>query len=151
VLVVDLVDLRLAEEAGLAAAAAALRASLPGRAAIRFRCQILSLERDVVVGALEVGVRGRRRTGRHELAAAGLAVAAAAEDLDGLGDDLDGLALPAVLGLPLAPVEAPVDRDGAALREVLRATVCLVAEDGDAEVVGLVDPLARLVAPAAVD
>ena len=43
----------------------------------------------------------------------------------------------------------PSIADGAALREVLRAALGLVAEDGDAEVVGLVDPLARLVlAPA---
>ena len=67
---------------------------------------------------------------------------AAAEELDAVGDDLDGLALAAaVLRLPLAPVEPAVDRDGAALGEVLRAALGLVAEDGDAEVVRLVGPL----------
>jgi hypothetical protein len=33
----------------------------------------------------------------------------ASQELDGVGDDLDGLALGAVLALPLAPVEASVD------------------------------------------
>src|SRR5581483_12021024 len=66
----------------------------------------------------------------------------AAEELHGLGDDLDRLPLLAVLGLPLAPVEAAVDRDGPALREVLRAVLALVAPDGDVEVVGLVRPRA---------
>src|SRR5581483_3057803 len=109
------------------------------------------LERDVVVGRRrEVGAL-LRRPGRHELVAAEVArLAATAEELDALGDDLDRLALAAVLGLPLPPVEAAVDSDGAALREVLRAALRLVAEDGDAEVVGLVDPLARLVAAPAV-
>src|SRR5581483_12089081 len=100
-------------------------------------------------------VRGRLRgrAGRHELVAAPAelaAVTAAAEELHGLGDDLDGLALGAVLRLPLAPVEAAVDRHGAALREVLRAALGLVAEDRDAEVVRLVGPLTRLVAAPAV-
>ena len=103
----------------------------------------------------EVGARLGARAGRHELvaaaAAAAVAVAAAAEELDAVGDDLDGLALAAaVLRLPLTPVEAAVDRDGATLREVLRAALRLIAEDGDAEVVRLVDPLARLVLPPAV-
>ena len=71
-----------------------------------------------------------------------LAVAAAAEELDAVGDDLDRLALGAVLGLPLAPVEAAVDPDRAALGEVLRAALGLVAPDGDVEVVRLVGPLA---------
>src|SRR5581483_10571930 len=73
-------------------------------------------------------------------------------ELDAVGDDLDGLALAAaVLRLPLAPLEAAVDRDRPALREVLRAALGLVAEDGDAEVVRLVRPLPGLVAPPAVD
>src|SRR5579864_8064247 len=113
------------------------------------------LERDVVVGrGREVGARLGARAGRHELvgAAAAVAVAAAAEELDAVGDDLDGLALAAaVLRLPLAPVEAAVDRDRAALREVLRAALGLVTEDRDPEVVGLVDPAARLVPAPAVD
>src|SRR5262249_16835549 len=46
----------------------------------------------------------------------------------------------AVLRLPLAPLEAPVDRDRAALREVLGAVLALVAPDGDVEVVRLLGP-----------
>src|SRR4029453_4408189 len=53
------------------------------------------------------------------------------------------LPLGAVLRLPLTPVEAAVDGDRAALREVLCAALALVAPDGDVEVVGLVAPLAR--------
>src|SRR5581483_1811606 len=104
----------------------------------RLRVCVLSLampllERDVVVGrGREVGALLRAR--RHELvAAAALAVAAAAEELDAVGDDLDGLALRAVLRLPLAPAQLPVDADRAALGQVLRAVLGLVAEDGDAE------------------
>src|SRR4029079_1063794 len=59
-------------------------------------------------------------------------------------DDLDRLALGAVLGVPLAPVEPAVDRDRAALGEVLRAALALVPPDGDVEVVRLVAPLAGL-------
>src|SRR5690349_16861560 len=114
------------------------------------------LERDVVVGrGREVGALLRRHRGHELVAAAGaaaeVAVTAAAEELDALGDDLDGLPVArAVCRLPLAPVEPTVDADGAPLREVLRAALGLVAEDGDVEVVRLVDPGARLVAPAAV-
>src|SRR5437660_7148010 len=103
------------------------------------------LERDVVVGGRRAEVGGLRcRRGRHELVAAAAArvVAAAAEELDGVRDDLDRLALRAVLGLPLAPVEAAVDADRPALRKVLRAALCLVPPDGDVEVVRLVAPLA---------
>src|SRR6266576_4608627 len=127
----------------------------PGR--LRCCCWVFSLampllERDVVVGR-------RREVGalllcprRHELVAAAVTVAAAAEELDAVGDDLHGLALAAaVLRLPLTPLEAAVDRDRAALRKVLRAALRLVAEDRDAEVVRLVRPLARLVATPAID
>src|SRR5207302_10356596 len=110
------------------------------------------LEGDVVVGRLrEVGRVGGRRSRGDELVAAVAGVAAAAQELDALGDDLHGLALRAVLRVPLAPVEPAVDPDRAALAQVLRARLGLVAEDRDVEVVRLVDPLARLVAPAAVD
>src|SRR5262249_33288667 len=126
----------------------------PGR---RLCCWVFSLampllERDVVVGrGREVGaLLLRRRTRGHELVAA-VAVASAAEELDALGDDLHGLSLArAVRRVPLAPIEPAVDADRATLREVLRAALGLVAEDGDVEVVRLVDPGARLVAPAAV-
>ena len=67
-----------------------------------------------------------------------------AQELDRVGNDIDGLPLGAVLGLPLAPVEAPLDRDGPALGQVLGAVLALRAEDGDVEIVGLVDPLAGL-------
>src|SRR5438046_7240053 len=109
------------------------------------------LERDVVVGrSREVGALLLRRARGHELVAA-VGVAAATEELDALGDDLHGLPLARAVGrFPLAPVEPAVDADRAALREILRATLSLVAEDGDVEVVRLVDPLPRLVAPAAV-
>src|SRR5215471_6950582 len=112
------------------------------------------LERDVVVcGGREVGAL-LLRSRRHELvsAAAGeVAVASAAEELDALRDDLHGLPLARAVGrIPLAPVEAAVDADRAALGKVLRAALGLVAEDGDVEVVRLVDPATGLVAPAAV-
>src|SRR5581483_7997095 len=111
------------------------------------------LEGDVVVGCLrEVRSRLGGRACRDELvAAAALGVPAAAEELDALGDDLHGLPLRAVLRLPLAPVEPAVDADGAALAQVLRTRLGLVAEDRHVEVVRLVDPLARLVTAAAVD
>src|SRR6266487_2025832 len=126
----------------------------PGR--LRCCCWLFSLamvllEGDVVVGrSREVGTLLLRRARGHELvAAAAVAVAAAAQELDALGDDLHGLPLAGAVGrFPLAPVEPAVDADRAALREVLRATLGLVAEDRDVEVVGLVDPRARLVAPA---
>ena len=66
------------------------------------------------------------------------------KELYRVGDDIDRLALRAVLGLPLAPVEAAVDRHRAALCEVLGAVLALRAPDRDVEVVGLVDPLPAL-------
>src|SRR5215471_15740630 len=112
---------------------------------------MLLLERDVVVcGRREVGAL-LLRPRRHELVAAAVTVAAATEELDAVGDDLHGLALGTVLGLPLAPAQLAVDADGPSLGEVLRAVLGLVAEDGDAEVVRGVDPVARLVALAVVD
>ena len=50
--------------------------------------------------------------------------------------------LRAVLRLPLAPVEAALDRHRAALGEIGRAVLALRAPDRDVEVVRLVDPLA---------
>src|SRR6476646_3986263 len=95
------------------------------------------LERDVVVGRRrEVGALLRRTCGHELVAGAPVAVAAAPEELNGVGNDLDGLPLARAVGcLPLAPVEPAVDADRAALREVLRATLGLIAEDGHVEVV----------------
>ena len=97
-------------------------------------------------GALEVrGVGGNVRLRLEAVATtAARVVRARAEELDAVGDDLDGLALGAVLGLPFAPVEPPLDGDGASLGEVVGAVLALRAPDGDVEVVGLVDPLAAL-------
>ena len=50
--------------------------------------------------------------------------------------DLELLAAGAVLGLPLGVLQAPLDRDAAALGEVLRADLGLVAEDGHVDEVG---------------
>src|SRR6185437_2474733 len=68
-------------------------------------------------------------------------VAAAAQELDAVRDHLDGLALGAVLRVPLAPLEPSVDRDRASLREVLRAVLALLAPDRDVKVVRLLGPL----------
>src|SRR5205807_1222628 len=67
-------------------------------------------------------------------------------------DDVDSLALAAVLAGELAPAKPAVDRDRPALREVPRAVLALRAEHADVEVVGLILPLAGLrVLPPAVD
>src|SRR5690349_20674642 len=97
------------------------------------------LERDVVVGrgavaapragagGLEVAVVDRNVRPRREAAALGAAhaaaVLAAAEELHGVGHDLDALALVAFLRLPLAPLQAPVQRHGAALGQEARAVL----------------------------
>src|SRR5690606_17297381 len=65
-----------------------------------------------------------------------------AEELDRVGDDLDRLALVALAVVELAPLQPAVDRHGAALLEVGRAVLALLAPDGDVEVVRLLDPLA---------
>src|SRR5438067_3209907 len=116
-----------------------------------------SLEGDVVVGRRGAGERLDRvglelGAGAEATAAAPtLAVAARAEELDRVGHDLDLGALAAVLGLPLAPLEAAVDRHGPALAQVLGAVLALRAPDLDVEVVRLLGPLtAGLVLVAAV-
>src|SRR5207237_3766070 len=85
VLVVDLVDLALAEEAGLAAAAGRRRRALPAPL-VGLRGHVVSfpLERNVVVGAAagEVGVRAARGARGHELVRApAVAVSAPAQEL----------------------------------------------------------------------
>src|SRR5690349_13009036 len=117
-------------------------------------CSRAGLERDVVVGWRADGRRDRRglrraevaRVGRDvrargEAAATAAGVVAAAEELDGLGDDVDrGAVLARVLVLPLAPLQAAVDGDRAALAQVAGAVLALLAPDRDVEVVGLVLP-----------
>src|SRR5262249_30235800 len=100
------------------------------------------LKRNVVVGGLEIGVGRRLGAGRDELVLATAGFAAAAEELNAVGDHFDSLALRTVLRVPLAPLEAAVDRDRAALREVLRAVLALLAPHSDVEVVRLLGPLA---------
>src|SRR5947209_13657130 len=154
VLVVDLRDLVLAEVT-VAPLDGGRRASRPLSLLLlrSLACHVSVLEGDVVVGGLrEVGRLGGRAGGNELVASAALgSVAAGSEELDALGDDLHRLALRPVLRVPLAPVQPAVDADGAALAQVLRARLGLVAEDRHVEVVGLVDPLAGLVAAAAVD
>src|SRR6202035_3805897 len=70
-------------------------------------------------------------------------VIARAQELHRVGNDIGCLTLRTVLGLPLAPLQAPVDCHGASLREVARRVLALRAPYGDVEVVGLVLPFAR--------
>src|SRR5436305_12610047 len=111
------------------------------------------LERDVVVGGgREVGAFLTRTRGHELVAAAAVPIAAAAQELDAVGDDLHGLTLTRAVGrIPLAPVEPAVDADRTSFREVLRATLGLVSENGDVEVDRLVDPGDTFDAEAAVE
>jgi hypothetical protein len=61
-----------------------------------------------------------------------------AKKLHGVRDDVNALAALAVWGLPLAPFQASVDRDGAALGEVIRAVLALGSPYSDVEVVGAI-------------
>src|SRR4051794_35696233 len=99
---------------------------------------------------LEVACVGRNvGLGLETLPSAVPAVLAAAEELNGIGNDIHRLALVPVVVLPLAPLEAPVERDRTALGQVAGAVLALRTPDGDVEVDGLVDPVARLVVLAA--
>src|ERR671911_1886305 len=135
VLVVDYVDLLPAERARLEAPPRGALAAGPALAVPR-RCSTTLLrhlcscvladpgsERNVVVRRPSGSHRRRREVRgicrnvalRRE-AAAVLATLTGAEELDGVGNDIDRLPLlPGLLVLPLAPLEAPVDRDRAAL------------------------------------
>src|SRR6266508_450985 len=170
VLVIDDVDLLPAERAWLEAPA---RGALAAGAALAvprlcsttllrhlYSCVLATpgSERNVVVRRPPGGYRRLREVGgvrrnvalRRETAAV-LAALAGAEELNGVGNDIDRLPLVAALVLPLAPLEPPVDRDRPPLGEVLRAVLALGAPYGDVEVVRLVDPLAgRLVLAARV-
>src|SRR5919202_1525182 len=94
-----------------------------------------------------LGARGtperHGRAGREAAALGGRAacVVTAAEELHRVGDDLDALALVAVLALPLAPLETAVEGNGAALGEEPGAVLALGAPDRDVEEVRLVLPL----------
>src|SRR2546427_10089192 len=109
------------------------------------------LERDVVVGAAARVRRlfgeGRRRGGG---APRGRALGAAHE-LHALGDDFGGRALLAVLALPVARLEPPLDEDLAALVEVLAARLGLLAPDDDGEEARFLPLLAGLGRVVAVD
>src|SRR3954466_8327596 len=166
VLVVDGLDLVAAIRAGLATPASgrALPVSPPPVVTAAASPTLLrplclrppDLERDVVVRRpgpgrrlLKVaGVRGHVAL-RGEPATVLRCALPGTEELDGVGDDIDRLALVPVLVLPLAPLEAAVDGHGAALLEILGAVLALGSPDGDVEVVGLVLPLAALVVLAA--
>src|SRR4029077_1357570 len=125
------------------------------------RVELLALQRRelVVRRPRRVDLRptgtGRRGFGSGQLLLLPLApgLRLRTEELDRVGDDRDRLALAgAVFGLPLAPVEAAIDRHRAALGEVGRAVLALRPPDGDVEVVGLIDPFPRpTVFAAAVD
>src|SRR3954447_12886119 len=100
----------------------------------------------------KIGRIGRNVGLRGEAVAVAAVVTATAEELDGVGHDLDSRALArAVAGVPLAPLKPAVDGDRAALLEVGRAVLALLAPDRDVEVVRLVDPLAGSVLAARVD
>src|SRR4051794_5149972 len=84
-------------------------------------------------GAFEVGGVGRDVAAGGEsattvAAAPTTGAVAGAEELDRVGDDLDRLPFAAaVFGLPLTPVEAPFDRYGPTLAEVVGAVLTLCA------------------------
>jgi hypothetical protein len=156
VLVVDLVDLLLAE----VTAALADRAAAPGR--LRPGCRSRSrfspprggIRRECRRPASGRSPRCRGRSCGDELALAALAAAltAAAEELDAVGDDLDR---PGAWCRPALPTRASRAcrrrRRGGPFGEVLRAALALVAPDGDVEVVRLVAPVALGVLLARVD
>src|SRR2546423_5164883 len=75
----------------------------------------------------EVGRVGRNVGLRRETTTVLAAAVAGAQELDRVGNDIDRLTLVPLLVLPLAPVETPVDRNRAALREVLGAVLTLGA------------------------
>ena len=101
---------------------------------------------------------GRRRTRRDAAPAASRlppsppsSRATPLEVLDGVGDQLRGVPLLAVLVFPLAGLDAALDVDLGALAQVLRGELRLLAPGDDAEPLGLFLPLALLVLVVAVD
>jgi hypothetical protein len=71
----------------------------------------------------------------------------AVEELHRAGEDAHGLGVAGVGGLPLAPVQATVDRYGAALAHVLGDVLAAGAEYDDVEEVGLLAPRGGLPVP----
>src|ERR1700692_144535 len=105
---------------------------VPGRAGDRCGLEIPFVDWDVAALGGSVA---------REYPSAGGFVARA-QELHRVGNDIDVLAFRALLGLPLTPLQAPVDRHGASLREVPGGVLALCAPHGDVEVGGLVLPLA---------
>ena len=85
------------------------------------------------------------------LVAAGVVARTTLEVLDGVGNELGGVALLAVLAFPLARLEATLDVDLVALAQVLGGKLSLLAPAHDAEPLGLFLALALGVLVVAVD
>src|ERR1700743_2991846 len=75
----------------------------------------------------------RAGAGGEAVPVAATGVVTTAEELHVLGDYIDGRAVLSRGSGPLAPPQATVDRDGAALAEVFRAVLTLCAPDGHVE------------------
>ena len=75
-------------------------------------------------------------------------VLARAEELHGLGDDIDRVALLALIVGPLPEAQSPIDCDLPSLAEEAMAVLALWTPDGDVEEVGLILPLPALRVPA---
>src|ERR1700680_4389208 len=105
---------------------------VPGCAGDRRRLEIPVVDRDVAVLASPAA--------RESTSAGG--VIARAQELHRVGNDIGCLAFRAVLRLPLAPLQPPVDRHRASLGQETGGVLALRAPDRDVEVVGLVLPLA---------
>src|SRR5437763_1906932 len=73
----------------------------------------------MVVGCMQLGARG----------------------LDGVGEEVDGLAPGAALALLLAPVEVSIDVGSPAFVKVAEGVLALGAEDADVELIVIVSPL----------
>src|SRR5262245_252464 len=118
-----------------------------GRCAGKAGARAGNLERDVVVAAILFAKGLCARDG----GGGACAFLAAAEELDALGDDLDDVALLAVLRFPLPRLQAALDHDGPALVEVLTARFGLFTPHHHGEEAGVVTLLATLGREAAVD
>src|SRR3954451_21828996 len=97
--------------------------------------------------ATEIFARGRRRVVRAAAALAAF-LAATAEELHVVGDDLGDVALVAFLVVVRAGLDATLDVDLAALREILGADLRALAPHDDAVPLGALLALSVLVVPA---